>query len=152
MTINEIFSENGARLITDIQNNMAAAGQNATGETARSLRFHVEQSGRRYKFTLFGRPYFFTVETGRRPTPSKKPSREMIDRITAWTRSRGITLDAVWAIATKIQQEGTKLWQEGGRQDIIRPATDKFINETTNKILENEAQEFRIKIGEMKWQ
>jgi hypothetical protein len=151
MEMNDLLFENGQTLINDIRNNMSTAGQNATGETANSLRIEIKQEGLKYKFSLYGRAFFNTVQTGRRPTPNKKPSREMINRITAWVNARGIDITAVWAIATKIQQEGTKLWQSGGRSDIIDPAIDAFVNNTTNKILENEAEEFKIRINKMEW-
>lgn len=152
MEISQLLGEKGQKLVNDIQRNLAAAGKNATGETARSLKFSIEQNGSVTRFVLTGRPFFNVVQTGRRPTPDKKPSREMITRITAWVKAKNIDLSAVWGIATKIQQEGTKLWQEGGRTDIINPAVDEFINSAARDILANEAEEFKIKIRDMKWQ
>lgn len=151
MEISQLLGEKGQKLVNDIQRNLAAAGKNATGETARSLKFSIEQNGSVTRFVLTGRPFFNVVQTGRRPTPEKKPSREIITRITAWVKAKNIDLSAVWGIATKIQQEGTKLWQEGGRTDIINPAVDDFINNVSREILANEAEEFKIKIQEMKW-
>jgi len=57
----------------------------------------------------------------------------------------------VWAIATNIQKKGTKLWQEGGRTDIIEPATDDLINNTAQDLLDAKAEEMILKIREMKW-
>jgi len=151
-TTEQLLNNNGKQLITGIQTNMEKAGQNATGETANSLEIEIQQVGTKFKLILTGRPFFLTVQTGRRPTPGKKPSRQMIDNITKWVDARGIDISAVWAIATKIQNEGTKLWREGGRTDIVNPAVDEFINTTSKEILDNEAERFKIKINEFQWQ
>ncbi len=91
------------------------------------------------------------VQTGRRPTPDKKPSRAMIANITRWVEARGIDLDAVWAIATKIQQRGTWLWLEGGRTDIVDPAVDDFINNVAQRLADAGADDLVLKLREMKW-
>ena len=121
---------------------MGSAGQNATFETSNSLRIEVTQSGNNFKLQLFGRAFFMTVETGRRPTPNKKPSRAMIERITSWVEARGIDISAVWAIATKIQQRGTRLWLEGGRTDIVQPAIEDFVNNTSKDLMDAVADQF----------
>jgi len=121
---------------------MGSAGQNATFETSNSLRIEVTQSGNNFKLQLFGRAFFMTVETGRRPTPNKKPSRAMIERITSWVEARGIDVSAVWAIATKIQQRGTRLWFEGGRTDIVQPAIEDFVNNTSKDLMDAVADQF----------
>jgi hypothetical protein len=146
--IEELLSENGLQLVRDIQFNMSSAGQNATGETAQSLTIEIQKEGTKLKMTLTGRPFFMTVQTGRRPTPGKKPSREMINNITKWVNARGMDESAAWAIATNIQKQGTKLWQSGGRTDIVDPAVEDFINNTSEAMLENEAERFKIKIQE----
>jgi hypothetical protein len=151
MEIVDILNSDGIQLINDIRANMGAAGMNATNETSHSLRIEIKQEGTKTKLTLLGRPYFMTVQTGRKPTPNKKPSREMIDRITAWVEARDMDLDAVWAIATKIQQKGTKLWQEGGRQDIVDPAVEDFIDEVGHHISDEMADQLVFKIKQMKW-
>lgn len=89
-----------------------------------------------------------SVQTGRRPTPDKKPSRDMIDNITRWVNARGLDIEAVWAIATNIQKKGTKLWQSGGREDIVDPAIDDFINNVSQAVLKAKVTEFTVKIRE----
>ena len=138
----EILQQNGIQLINDIRANMGSAGQNATFETSNSLRIEVTQSGNNFKLQLFGRAFFMTVETGRRPTPNKKPSRAMIERITSWVEARGIDVSAVWAIATKIQQRGTRLWFEGGRTDIVQTAIEDFVNNTSKDLMDAVADQF----------
>ena len=152
MEITELLNQEGIQLMNDIRANMGAAGMNVTGETMSSLRIEIKQEGTRTRMTLYGRPFFMTVQTGRKPTPGKKPSREMIDNITAWVEGRGMELDAVWAIATKIQEKGTKLWQSGGRTDIVDPAVEDFIDEVGHKLLDEQAEKLIFKIREQEWQ
>jgi hypothetical protein len=151
MQIDDLLNAHGNALIRDIQSNLASTGTNATEETSNSLQIAISQEGTKYKLTLTGRPFFFTVQTGRRPTPDKRPSKEMISNISRWVNARGIDLSAVWGIATNIQKKGTKLWQAGGRTDIVDPAVDAFINETSDALLNNEAETFKIKIQELQW-
>jgi len=148
----DIINSQGIELINNIRANLGATGTNATMKTSQSLRIEVKQEGTKFTLQLFGRPFFMTVQTGRRPTPDKKPSREMIDNLKEWVNARGRDESAVWAIATKIQQRGTRLWFEGGREDIVDPAVDTFVNDVSQGLLEAEADNFVLKIREMKWQ
>jgi hypothetical protein len=152
MEITELLNQEGIQLMNDIRANMGAAGMNVTNETAASLRIEVTQEGTRTRMKMYGRPYFMTVQTGRKPTPGKKPSREMIDNITRWVEGRGMDTEAVWAIATKIQEKGTKLWQAGGRTDIVDPAVEDFIDEVGHKLLDEQADKLIFKIREQEWQ
>lgn len=151
MELTEILNQEGIQLANDIRANMGAAGMNVTNETAASLRIEVTQEGTRTRMRLYGRPYFMTVQTGRKPTPGVKPSREMISNITAWVEGRGMDVEAVWAIATKIQEKGTKLWQQGGRTDIVDPAVEDFLDEVGHKILDDMADKLIFKVREQ-WQ
>lgn len=146
-----IVQNNGIQLTNDIRANMGATGTNATLKTANSLRIETKQEGTKVKMTLFGRPFVNTIRTGRKPTPDKKPSRDMIANITEWVGARGLPESAVWAIATSIQKKGTALWREGGRTDIVEPAVDEFINNVSKDLLDQEVENFRLKIREMKW-
>ena len=119
--------------------------------TSQSLRIEVKKEGNTVKLQLFGRPFFNTVETGRKPTPNKKPSREFIENLKPWAAARGIPESKVWAIATVINRRGTNLWLDGGRDDIKGPAIDNFINSVSLAALDNLATEFQIKIRDMKW-
>ena len=147
----QILNDEGIELGNNIRANIGAAGEWATGDTARSVRFEIKQEGTKYKFQLLGRPYFMTVQTGRKPTPNKKPSREMIANITRWVEARGIDLEAVWAIAMTIQRRGTRLWLEGGRTDIVDPAVDEFINNVSMALSEAGADDLILRVKNMKW-
>ena len=59
-----------------------------------------------------------TVETGRRPTPTYKPSRNFVASIQAWMTARGMQGPA-YAIAQAIHKKGTELYRSGGRTDIV---------------------------------
>lgn len=146
-----VIQSEGIELINNTRANLGASGQNATNQTSQSLRIQITQEGSKYKMQLFGRPFFMTVQTGRRPTPDKKPSAEMIDNLKKWINARGIDESAVWAIATKINQRGTELWRSGGRDDITTPAIDEFVNNVGQNLLDAEADNFQIKIRGMEW-
>lgn len=118
----EVIQDKGIDLINNIRVNLGSTGTNATVKTSQSLRIALKQEGTKYSLTLYGRPFFMTVQTGRRPTPDKKPSREMISNLMEWVDARGLDESAVWAIATNINKKGTKLWRDGGRTDIVDPA------------------------------
>jgi post-segregation antitoxin (ccd killing protein) len=151
MEIKDILTQEGIQLANDIRANMGAAGMNVSNETANSLSFEIKTEGTKTTFLLYGRPYFMTVQTGRKPTPGKKPSREMIDNITRWVEGRNMDSEAVWAIATKIQEKGTKLWQQGGRKDIVDPAIEDFVDEVGHRLTDQQAELLTAKVQQMKW-
>lgn len=147
----EVIQSEGIGLINDIRVNLGRTGTNATVATSQSLRIELKQEGSKTKMQLLGRKFFMTVQTGRRPTPGKKPSREMIDNLKEWVNARGLDESAVWAIATKIQQRGTRLWFEGGRTDIVDPAVEDFVDNVSENVLESEADNFVFKMKALKW-
>lgn len=136
MTIREAIEKELDLVIKTTQDNLIKTGKNVTGKTAQSMRKEVKDDGPKIVGTVYVPKYFKVVETGRRPTPDKKPSREMLDNIREWANAKGLTKGAEWAIATTINKEGTKLWKEGGREDIFTPATD-----------ENAAQSMSERVG-----
>lgn len=142
----EIVNQQGIELINSIRANLGSTGTNATLKTSRSLRFEITTEGTKTRLKLFGRPFFNTVSTGRKPTPNQKPSREFIENLKPWAAARGIDQGAVWAIATKINKLGTNLWREGGRTDIVEPAVDDFINNIGQALLDSKADELVFKI------
>lgn len=141
MTIAEILRDNGITAINEIRANLGRTGTNATVKTSQSLAYEVAQNGTRWKLIITGRPFFMTVETGRKPTPGKKPSREMITNITAWLSARGLNEVSPWAIAMAIQRKGTELWLKGGRKDIVSNVlNDEFYTKIGDDILANYGQ------------
>lgn len=147
----KVIQSDGIDLMNNIRINLGRTGATATNETGNSLRIEINQEGTKYKMRMFGRPFFMTVETGRKPTPEKKPSREFIDRIRLWCDARGIDESAAWAIATKINKQGTALWRSGGREDRVTPAVNEFQSEVSEHLLDAAADQFVVKIRELQW-
>lgn len=121
-----ILNEQTNNFISKVQGNLASTGTDATKETSKSLRYEITEEGSKIILTVFGRPYFATVETGRKPTPDKKPSRNMIENISKWVAVRGKPESMVWAIAVSINKKGTDLWRKGGRTDIYTDEKENF--------------------------
>jgi hypothetical protein len=111
--------------IKEIRQNMAKTGTNATGKTSRSLVADIKQRTRdTVNVELSGRPFFTTIEDGRKATPGKNPSPGMVDNIKEWLRSKGKEQKFAYGIAKNINKFGTKLWQKGGRKDIYSNVLD----------------------------
>jgi hypothetical protein len=111
----QILTNEGQRL-TDV---LRANTPKVTGKTARSIGYNVTTTRDTATLQVTAKKYYRVVETGRRPTPDKKPSRAMIENISEWLRVLGKEEGLAWAIATKINQEGTRLWKAGGRKDVF---------------------------------
>ena len=116
----QILNPIGQAKVTQLQQNLAATGTDASGQTSRSTRFEVTQEQTITHFRLLGRPYYMTVETGRRATPGQKPSKSFLQNIQEWMSFRGLPGKA-WAIAQSIINKGTELFRLGGRKDIVTP-------------------------------
>lgn len=144
-SILEILSSAGELVQEQITANISATGQRATGKTEQSIRYEaVKVSEKAYRLTILGRPYFYSLETGRRPTPDKKPSREMVENISDWMEAKGIDggKKRAWAIATKIQKFGTKLYRDGGRNDVISNVVNtELIENVSLKLLDFMAED-----------
>lgn len=116
--IEEILLKNGDDAVNAIRANLASTGTNATLKTSNSVSRSVSQVGSKIVLTVVGsRPFFPTVETGSKPT-TKNPSPQMIQSLTEWAQVRNIPKESVWGVAKTILKDGSKLWQNGGRQDI----------------------------------
>lgn len=113
-----ILNQYGTTTVAKIKENLAASGTNATGRTSNSLRFEVKDEGFKQILTIYGRPFFMTVETGRKATPDYKPSQQFVASIQEWMNAKGVPGSA-YAIARSIHKKGTKLFREGGRKDIV---------------------------------
>jgi hypothetical protein len=136
-----ILSNETNSFINQIKDNLDNTGTTATGKSKDSLRFEITEEGKKIVLTVFGKPYFAVVETGRKPTPNKKPSRAMIESIQEWVDARGLKLSP-WAIATMINKEGTKLWQAGGRTDIYSDLKEGFADKIFMEVVENLGSEY----------
>ncbi len=102
-----ILHQEGGYIVDAIRQSMASKGKNATGRTSKSLRYEVKQDGFKTTLRVLGKPFIMVVETGRKPTPSYKPSYEFVQSIKIWAKSKGIEQGAAYAIAKSIHQKGT---------------------------------------------
>jgi hypothetical protein len=122
---------------------MASTGTNATGKTSRSLRFEVTQTSDSQTLRIIGKPFFNVVETGRKATPQyTKPSQDFVNAIREWANAKGVP-GAAYAIAKSIHKKGTKLFQQGGRTDIVSSVINPTLIESISKsVLDKFAAEY----------
>lgn len=138
---------------TGIAQNISASGLTASGNTAASMDIEVTATSGR----LTGRPAFWTLEKGR--GPGRIPG-NMRDIIKQWALDKGIVISPIpyirqasenWtpkytpaergleafagAVAYNIANKGTKLYQDGGRDDIYTPVIEKAMDKLTNNVL-----------------
>jgi hypothetical protein len=143
----DIVNSKGIELVNNIRANLGASGQNASLKTSQSLRFEIKEIGKNLRFQLYGRPFFMSVETGRKPTKEGATTGDptLFSAIEQWIKDKGIVANP-WAVTKAIHEKGTKLWRDGGRTDIVEPAVDTFINDVSTAILDKEADNFILKV------
>ena len=149
--IKGILTEELRALAMRIKANHIRAGQKASGRTLASLRVEVDGD----HGTLYGRQAFATLETGR---GAGRVPRHFNDIIRQWIIDKGIAVTNLpykrkpsvrWqpkytprerglhamagAIAYKIRTEGTRLYREGGREDIYSPEVKDAIDNIMNR-------------------
>lgn len=118
LKINAFVVERVQEICDQIKENITAAGKHVSGELSDSPRPKVTGSVENINIEIEVAPFFGTIETGRKPTPGIPPSEEMIKNIGEWVSARGLPEEATWGIAVNIQEKGTELWRQGGRDDI----------------------------------
>lgn len=148
----ELLEQTLNDIVRDIRDNLAATGTNASGRTSDSLAVEMYTGGG----MVTGRTYFQSVEDGR--PPGKVPYRfDLIIR--KWMMDKGITappmpykrqpsqnwqpkytpeergaMAMAYAIARKIETEGSRLFREGGRKDIYTHVLDRRLAELQDKL------------------
>lgn len=139
----QILSQHGNSVVSQIRQNMASTGTDATGQTSRSLHFEVRNQGDKTILTVLGKPFFMVVETGRKPTPQyTQPSKEFVASIKQWADTKGLGKFA-YGIAKSIHQKGTKLYRDGGRKDIVSNVVNEGLSQQIAKdILTQFSQEY----------
>lgn len=114
-----------------IIDNHVRASQVASGRTMRSLKVQMNDKGG----VLWGRQAFGVLETGRKPG---KVPKGFYNTIMEWVYDKGIRVDNPktfsYFIAEKIKKEGTKLYREGGINDIYSSEIPKTIDNISNKV------------------
>lgn len=122
MMLTEVF-EQAKR---DIIANHERAGQVASGKTRDSLSVEVTSDTTSATATMYGRKYFAALETGSAPWKKqyKHPPRPFVDTIQRWMDDKGIEGVSAYLVARKIMREGSRLYRDGGRQDIFTPVME----------------------------
>lgn len=130
----------GPTLIADIVKAQQAKGLRASGDSARSLEFTVNDLGDIVRFQITGAFYWKYQENGSPATdPNGKPSREFVEIIANWILNKrlSISLKAAYPIALKKIREGTQVpnqWNPGGV--LSEPLNlDRVINLLTPKLM-----------------
>ncbi len=142
----QILNPIGTSVVSQIQQNLAAIGQNASGKTSQSLRYVISEEGTVTTFQVLGREYFMTVETGRRATPSYKPSKAFVNIIQKWMQAKGLPGKA-YGIALTIHQKGTKLFQAGGRKDVVSNVINEGLyNQIQGAVLKKFVNQYLVTI------
>jgi len=123
--IQDILTKFGNDTVTIIADNMRANDQVATGGTINSLNSTATDT----RLTVTGAAYIMALETGRRPRTSSQDS-GLASKLEKWIVAKGIPIrrtleqDAK-GLAWFINKNGTKLFREGGRKDVITPALNE---------------------------
>lgn len=140
----KVISEELNNLRQKIIDNHMRAGQKASGKTIASLRTVVEGD----EGTLYGRKAFGTLETGRR---GGKVPKGFYHIILQWMKDKGIQVEKpksfAYLVARKIAREGTKLYRQGGRDDIYSseiPKTEESILSRITGLLSAEVESINI--------
>jgi hypothetical protein len=122
MMLTEVF-EQAKR---DIIANHERAGQVASGKTRNSLSVEVTSDTTSATATMYGRKYFAALETGSQPWKKqcKHPPKPFVETIAKWMVDKGIEGVSAYLVARKIMREGSKLYRDGGRQDIFTPVME----------------------------
>ncbi len=133
--VRSIVEDELEKLAERIRQNHTEAGQVASGRTRNSI--SVETSGDNVVTgTLYGRAFFGALETGSKPwrRQYKTPPRPFVQVIQQWIDDKGLDLNA-FLTARKIMREGSKLFRDGGRDDIysneIPEALDTIASEVS---------------------
>jgi len=103
MKLEEAINKYSEKKIDEIINQFQASDKVATGKLNKSLRYTLESDTESMKhlITFYGEEYIHYVAGGR--NPGKLPN---LDNLEEWMAARGISKDKLFAIATKIKQDG----------------------------------------------
>lgn len=148
--IDDIIEEWAENVINKIKENLDSTGTTASGKTKDSLELVMTDNG----FQIVGRQYFRSVEEGR---PSGGIPYNMTEIIRKWMSDKGIEnqfgktesekRSAAYLIGQYIKTNGTKLYREGGREDIytdvITEELPVLFDEIEGRVLETIIEELK---------
>lgn len=123
MTDSEILKNFFDNLKEEIISNHIRAGQKATGKTIQSFQIEIEEASAR----LTARGDIGSLEKG-----TAKGTKVGLGALVEWIEAKGIQTKNVNSLAfliqRKIMREGSRLFRDGGRKDIITSAiTDEKV-------------------------
>jgi hypothetical protein len=153
----DILSKHGRSVVQDIRTNLDSSKTNATGKTSNSIQYSVTEDNTKTILWVYGRPFVFTVETGRGPRRENQDYK-VSDRIREWMDARGIGTGLTEAqkeqkaksITFLINKYGSKLHRKGGRKDIISNVVNQSLyDQITEDVMNSFANSFmdNIKIA-----
>lgn len=122
MTESDIIREELENLYRNIIEAHIKAGQVASGDTMKSLTVQVDEFHGVLK-QKGGAP-LFTLDKGRGPGGDP---RDLYWLIMRWAENKGITFETrrdlqrfSWWVSVNITENGTRLYQRGGRTDVVQ--------------------------------
>lgn len=120
----------------DIIANHERAGQVASGRTRDSIKVEVMPGVSEYTATLYGREYFGALETGSRPWRKQyqHPPKPFVETVQQWMTDKGISGVSAYLVARKIMREGSKLYRDGGRDDLFTPVLQEVEQKLSQEI------------------
>jgi len=164
--VSQILTEELGTLKATIINNIRTTGQWASGKTAASMQVYVSGS----VGELVGRRAFGTLETGRR---GGRVPRNFMGIIYDWMMAKGVHAEPMpyktsrphkyteqergdrtmaYFIAKTIRREGTRLYRNGGRDDVYSraiPITIERINSRLSGIyVASVTQQIKLNVKE----
>ncbi|GAB3552874.1 hypothetical protein [Spirosoma fluminis] len=107
--ISPILADGMNDLLAQVQESQRSKGIRDTGASAASLHVELVSSDTTIAGQLRGFERFRYQQNGRGPNKSRKPSRELVERIRGWAQRHGIEIKAAYPIALKIASEGIEV-------------------------------------------
>jgi len=105
----------------------------ATGKTEQSAFYRIEGKDTVISLTIIARKYVKVLETGSKRAKTLVPSREMIDELTPWAKSRGLPEEAIYPIAKKLLRDGQQL-NRNVYSEQMNEWADKVIDEVVSEL------------------
>lgn len=135
--LDKVLGEWGNRVADRIKSNLDTTGTTASGRTRESVEVVAENG----ELTITGRQYFRSVEEGR---PSGSVPYKFQDIIRKWMDDKGIAANfgekewqkrnAAYLISQKIKEYGSRLYRNGGREDIYTDVINEELPELAQQI------------------
>lgn len=149
--IDDIITDWGNIVLEKIKRNLDETGTTASGRTKESLELVLTDTG----FQILGRQYFRSVEEGR---PAGGIPYNMTDIIRQWMEDKGIAnqfgstesekRSAAYLIGQFIKENGTRLYINGGRDDIYTNVIDEelpyLLDKLDGRILQTIIEELKL--------